>query len=268
MYKPPYPQISSDNLRIQLIGIQTLMRKEMTRVLRIWPQSLLPSAVTSTLYFMIFGTIVGNSIDTGNAYSFMEFIAPGLIIMAIINNAYANTSSMVFGLKFARAIEEELVAPLSPVSILIGHVMGGLLRGLLVGAIVITISLFFTPLNIHSPFILFSTAALSSWVFSTAGFFNALFAKKFDDVALIPNFVLTPLTYLGGIFYSVQELASPWRELAHFNPILYIVNTFRYCMLGVTDVNPFITLFLLIILAITLSIICIRMIRDGRWLKL
>jgi ABC-2 type transport system permease protein len=215
------------------------LRKEVIRFTRIWTQTLLPPAITMTLYFLIFGKLIGSQISNINGYTYMQYIVPGLVMMAIITNAYANTSASFFGTKFSKSIEEMMVAPVPNYIIMLGFTVGGMLRGLAVGFIVILVSMFFTRLHIHNIWIVISMAVLSSMLFSLCGFINAIFAKKFDDVSFIPTFVLTPLTYLGGVFYSINHLPPLWKNISIFNPIVNIVGTFRYGLLGVADVNVY-----------------------------
>ena len=220
-----------------LVALGTIMRREVARILRIWTQTLLPSAITMTLYFVIFGRMVGSRIgDIVPGVSYIDYIVPGLIMMAVITNSYGNISSSFFGAKFGRYVEEMLASPMPSWVILAGYVGGTVLRGVLVAIIVLVISLFFTRIHLYHPWITLSSVLLTSVVFALAGFVNAVFAKKFDDIALVPTFVLAPLTYLGGVFYSVNALGSPWREISHANPILYMVNAFRYGLLGISDV--------------------------------
>ncbi|HEY0232273.1 MAG TPA: ABC transporter permease [Dokdonella sp.] len=220
-----------------LIALGTITRREVVRILRIWMQTLLPSAITMTLYFVIFGRMVGSRIaDIVPGIGYIDYIVPGLIMMAVITNSYGNISSSFFGAKFGRHVEEMLASPMPSWVILTGYVSGAVLRGLLVAAIVLIISLFFTRIHLYHPWITLSTILLTAIVFSLAGFANAVYAKKFDDIALVPTFVLAPLTYLGGVFYSVNQLGSPWREISHANPILYMVSAFRYGLLGISDI--------------------------------
>lgn len=225
------------NLRLNWIGFATLLRKEWIRVIRIWVQTIVPPAITMTLYFIIFGNLIGRRIGSMDGFSYMQYIAPGLIMMAVITNSYANVVSSFFGAKFARHIEEMLIAPMSNVTIILGHVAGGVVRGLLVGGLVTGIALAFTRLHVEHPLVTFSVVLLSSVVFSLAGFINAVFAKKFDDISIVPTFVLTPLTYLGGVFYSISLLPEFWQKVSLANPILYMVNAFRYGILGKSDID-------------------------------
>lgn len=225
------------NIALNLVGLRTIVRKEMSRVLRIWIQTIVPPAITMTLYFIIFGNLIGRRIGTMDGFDYMQYIAPGLIMMSVITNSYGNVVSSFFGAKFSGHIEEMLVSPMSNATIILGHVAGGVLRGILVGLMVTVIALFFTRLQVAHPFIMISVVLLSSIVFSLAGFINAVFAKKFDDISIVPTFVLTPLTYLGGVFYSISLLPEFWQNVSKANPILYMVNAFRYGILGTSDIN-------------------------------
>lgn len=223
--------------RENAIGFATIVRKEYGRIVRIWVQTLVPPAITATLYFIIFGTLIGRRIGAMGGFEYTQFIAPGLVMMSVINNAYGNVVSSFFGGKFGKYIEEMLVSPLPSSLIILGHVAGGVIRGLLVGTIVLAVALFFTDLHVAHPAVTLSVVVLSAVVFSLAGLINAIYAKDFEGISIIPTFVLTPLTYLGGVFYSVDLLAEPWHTLSHFNPILYMVNAFRYGMLGASDIG-------------------------------
>ncbi len=225
------------NLGLNLVALQTIVAKEFSRIVRIWLQTIVPPAITMTLYFVIFGSLIGRRIGEMDGYDYMQYIAPGLIMMSVITNSYGNVVSSFFGAKFARHIEEMLVSPMSYATIIIGHVAGGVIRGLLVGSLVTVIALGFTDLDVQHPFITASMVVLASIVFSLAGFINAVFAKKFDDIAIVPTFVLTPLTYLGGVFYSISMLPEFWQKLSLLNPILYMVNAFRYGVLGASDID-------------------------------
>jgi ABC-2 type transport system permease protein len=225
------------NIALNLVAVRTVIRKEIIRVLRIWVQTIVPPAITMTLYFIIFGNLIGRRIGTMDGFDYMQYIAPGLIMMSVITNSYGNVVSSFFGAKFGRHIEEMLISPMSNASIIIGHVAGGVLRGLLVGLLVTLIALFFTRLDVAHPFIMISVVLLSSIVFSLAGFINAVFARKFDDISIVPTFVLTPLTYLGGVFYSISMLPEFWQTVSKANPILYMVNAFRYGILGTSDIS-------------------------------
>ena len=221
---------------INMVALGTIVRREVSRITRIWTQTLIPPAITMSLYFVIFGKLVGSRIGTMHGFTYMQYIVPGLVMMSIITNSYGNISSSFFGAKFGRFVEEMLVSPMPNWVILLGYVTGAVVRGVIVGALVLVIALFFTDLHVAHPVTTFLSVVLGATVFSLAGFVNAVFAKKFDDIALVPTFVLTPLTYLGGVFYSVDLLSEPWRSISHANPILYMVNAFRYGMLGASDI--------------------------------
>ena len=225
------------NLRLNWIGFKTLLRKEVIRVVRIWIQTIVPPAITMTLYFIIFGNLIGRRIGTMDGFDYMQYIAPGLIMMSVITNSYGNVVSSFFGAKFGKHIEEMVVSPMSNATIIMGHVAGGVTRGLFVGIMVTAIALGFTDLSVAHPLITFSMVILASIVFSLLGFANAIFANKFDDISIIPTFVLTPLTYLGGVFYSISLLPEFWQTVSLANPILYMVNAFRYGILGVSDIS-------------------------------
>lgn len=220
-----------------LIALQSILYKEINRFMRIWVQTLVPPAITMTLYFVIFGALVGSRIGDMGGFSYMEFIVPGLIMMSVITNSYSNVASSFFSAKFQRNVEELLVAPVPNYIIVLGYVGGGVARGILVGLIVSLLSLFFVDIKVHHLFILMSTVVLTATLFSLAGLINAIFAKTFDDVSIIPTFVLTPLTYLGGVFYSLSLLPEFWQYVSQLNPIVYMVNAFRYGFLGVSDVS-------------------------------
>ena len=241
--------------RRTLITYTTLVRKEVTRYLRIWQQTFFPPIITTSLYFVIFGNLIGKRIGEMDGFDYIDFIVPGLILMAIITNSYANVASSFFGAKFQSFIEEIMVSPTSHRTILLGYVTGGVTRGLLVGVLVTVVSFFFTQLSIYNPLVLISVAILTSILFSLAGLLNGLYARSFDDVTIIPTFVLTPLTYLGGIFYSIHLLPDLWQKLSLANPILYMINAFRYGFLGISDIN----------LALSFGIIIAFVLLLGYW---
>lgn len=228
-----------------LIALQTLLCKEIFRFMRIWSQTLLPPAIMMSLYFIVFGKFIGSQIQLIQTYAYIQYIAPGLVIMAIMTNAYTNTSSSFFFIKLSKSIEEMLISPMPTFIMLIGFMLGGIIRGMLVGILVILVALIFTHIPIQHPFIIISISILSAGVFSLGGLINGIFAKNFDDIGFIPTFIITPLTYLGGVFYSIQQLPPMWRTISQFNPIYNIVNAFRYGFLGVSD-SPIYLGFLLI----------------------
>lgn len=221
----------------QFVAFRTILRKEVRRFVRIWPQTLLPSAITMSLYFVIFGSLIGSRIGDMGGFTYMEFVVPGLIMMAIVTNSYSNVVSSFFGSKFNHSVEELLVSPTPNYVILMGYVVGGVTRGLLVAMIVTAVSLFFTRLHIHSIGVVVLGVFLTSVLFALAGFINAVFANSFDDISIIPTFVLTPLIYLGGVFYSLDLLPDFWAGVSKLNPLVYVVNAFRYGVLGVADVS-------------------------------
>jgi len=221
----------------QYTAFMTILRKEVRRYTRIWTQTLLPSAITMTLYYVIFGNLIGKRIGDMGGYSYMEFVVPGLIMMAIVTNSYANVVSSFFGAKFNNSVEELLVSPVPNYVILWGYVAGGVSRGLLVAIIVTAVSFLFTGMKIHSVPIVISIVLLTSVLFALCGFINAVYANTFDDISIVPTFVLTPLTYLGGVFYSLDLLPAFWASVSQINPLVYVVNAFRYGVLGVSDVS-------------------------------
>lgn len=223
--------------REQFVAFVTILRKEINRYLRIWTQTLLPSAITMSLYFVIFGSLIGSRIGEMGGFTYMQFVVPGLIMMAIVTNSYSNVVSSFFGSKFNHSVEELLVSPVPNYVILMGYVVGGVTRGLLVAIVVTLVSLFFTSLHIHSYFVVVVIVLMTSTLFALAGFINAVYANSFDDISIIPTFVLTPLIYLGGVFYSMDLLPEFWANVSRLNPLVYVVNAFRYGVLGVSDVS-------------------------------
>ena len=222
---------------IRRTGFRTIVIREYGRIMRIWGQTLVPSAVTSTLYFVIFGSLIGRRVGDMGGYDYRAYLAPGLIMMSVITNSYGNVVSSFFGAKFGKHVEELLVSPLPNWIIVAGYVCGGLMRGMLVGLVVTIVSLLFTHLHIHHVGVIIATALLTSAIFALGGFVNAVFAKNFDQVNWIPAFVLTPLTYFGGVFYSVDLLPAWAQKVSMVNPILHMVNAFRYGFLGTSDVS-------------------------------
>lgn len=250
-----------------VIGLYTMVRKDVIRIFRIWSQTLLPPIITTALYFAIFGGFIGSQVQDIDGYSYMEFIMPGLVMMTLITSAYMNTVSTFYFAKFIKNIEELLVSPMPSWAIVAGFVAGGLVRAFLVGFLVVMTSLFFTHLTISSVFIVFAAAFLTAFLFSLAGIVNGFFAKSFDAISIIPTFVLTPLTYLGGVFYSIELLPEPWRTLSLWNPILYMVNAFRYGFLGVSDVDPLLAFGVLIALTVVFFAITLYMFTKGAGFK-
>ena len=253
--------------QVNLVGYRTIIRREINRILRIWAQTLLPPAITISLYFIIFGSIIGKRIGDMGGFDYMQFIVPGLIMMSVIQNSYGNIVSSFFGAKFGRHIEELLISPLPNWVILAGYVTGSMFRGLLVGAVVTLVALFFTHLQVHNWAITISVVLLTSMVFSLAGLINAIYAQKFDDITIVPTFILTPLTYLGGVFYSVSLLPPFWETVSSINPILYMVNAFRYGMLGVSDVPVLPAFAIIVVFVLLLGGICLYLLQKGVGLR-
>ncbi len=246
-----------------MVAFYTIVIKEITRFLRIWQQTILPPAITTTLYFVIFGNLIGPRIGQMDGFNYMDFIVPGLILMAVITSSYSNVVSSFFGAKFMRSVEEILVSPTPNVIILTGFVVGGVARGIIVGLVVTLVSLFFSDLRIHSPAVLASVVILTAILFSLGGFINAVFAKSFDDVSIVPTFVLTPLTYLGGIFYSIHLLPEFWQGVSMANPILYMINAFRFGFLGISDINIAFSYAIIIVFILVLFALSLRLLHRG-----
>lgn len=245
------------------VGFATTVRREIHRVLRIWPQTLLPPVITTCLYFVIFGPILGERIGLMEGYTYLQYVTPGLIMMAVLTNSYQNVVSSFFGAKFQHHIEEMLVSPMSSQAILLGYTVGGVFRGLVIGAIVGLVALLFADLPIVHPGLTILVAVLTSLAFSFGGFINAMVARNFDDISIIPTFVLAPLTMLGGVFYSVNLLAEPWQTLSYANPILYMVNAFRYGILGRSDMPLSVAFGVLSLFIIGFYIAALWMLRRG-----
>ncbi len=249
------------------IGYQTILIKEMTRILRIWAQTLIPPVITMSLYFVIFGAIIGRRVGEMGGLPYMEFIVPGLIMLSVITNAYGNITSSFFGAKFGKHVEELLVSPLPPWIILAGYVSGAVFRALTVGVLVWLVAAFFSGFHMHNLAVTFSILLLTAIVFSLAGFINAIYAQKFDDISIIPTFVLQPLTYLGGVFFSVSLLPGITQQLALVNPIVYMVNAFRYGLLGVSDIPLWIAYAITLGFGAVLFFFCLYLLKRGVGLR-
>jgi len=249
------------------VAFSAIVYKEVRRFTRIWMQTLLPPAITMVLYFIIFGNLIGSRIGTMDVYDYMQFIVPGLIMMTVITNSYGNVSSSFFSNKFQKSIEELMVAPVPNWVIMLGFVVGGVARGLAFGFIVTLLSLWFTDLQVHNAFVTLSVILLTAVVFSTAGLINAIFATKFDDVTIVPTFILTPLTYLGGVFYSVSLLPDFWQWVSKLNPILYMVNTFRYGIIGHSDIPVLAAYGMLLMFVALLMSWALYLLHTGRGLR-
>jgi ABC-2 type transport system permease protein len=255
------------NIRTQYIALQTILLKETLRFLRIWIQTILPPAIPTALYFIIFGKLIGAQLGPVDGLSYTQYIAPGLIMMAVITNAYSNVVSSFFSAKFQRHIEEMLVSPLPDAIIVLGFVGGGVARGLAVGIVVTAISLFFADLHWQHPLLILAVIVLTSVLFALAGLINGIFAKSFDDISIIPTFVLTPLIYLGGIFYSIKMLPPFWQEVSLLNPILYMINAFRYGILGVSDIDVRVAFAIILLFIVALFGYSLWLLRRGTGIR-
>lgn len=249
------------------VAFSTIVVKEVRRFTRIWAQTLLPPAITMSLYFVIFGNLIGPRIGEMDGYGYMNFIVPGLIMMSVITNSYANVVSSFFSLKFQRSIEEILVSPIPNWVVLLGYVAGGVARGLAVGFIVTLLSLGFTDLEIHNLAVTVSVVVLTAILFALGGFINAAYATKFDDISIVPTFVLTPLTYLGGVFYSISLLPEFWQWVSQANPILYMVNAFRYGILGVSDIDIGFAYVMIFVFIIVLFFYSLHLLNRGKGIR-
>ena len=255
------------NLQQQLLAFKTLLRKEFLRFIRIWVQTVLPAAITTSLYFVIFGNLIGSQINDVHGFRYMDYIVPGIILMAVINNSYANVVSSFFSAKFQRHIEELLVSPMPNYLILLGYVAGGVARGLFVGTVVFIVSMLFTGYYMQNLAVTLLVVLLTSVLFSLGGLVNAMFAKSFDDISIIPTFVLTPLTYLGGIFYSIDMLPTFWQNVSMFNPILYMINAMRFGMLGVADIDIYLAFSIILAFVVSLYLFCLYLLNRGKGIR-
>lgn len=250
-----------------MVAFLTIVRREIRRFMRIWPQTLLPPAITMTLYFAIFGNLIGSRIGEMGGFSYMQYIVPGLIMMSIITNSYANVSASFYSAKFQHNVQELLVSPTPNWIILMGYVVGGVTRGLLVGLMVTLLSLFFTNMNLENVFITIIVVFLTAVLFSLGGFVNAVYAKSFDDISIVPTFVLVPLTYLGGVFYSIDLLPPFWQNMTLLNPVLYMVNAFRFGVLGVSDINVAYALVIIVAFIVVLFTYALRLLNRGHGIR-
>ena len=249
------------------VAYQTIARREILRFARIWVQTIIPPVVMVGLYFVIFGELIGQRIGEMDGMSYVDFIMPGLVMMSIITNSYANVVSSFYGAKYSHYIEEMLIAPIPNIVILIGYVTGGIVRGMSVGIAVTLVSLFFTDFSIHAPLIVIGIAFLTAFLFSLAGLINGVFARTFDDVTIIPTFVLTPLTYLGGIFYSIRLLPETWQQVSLINPILYMVNSFRFGFRGVSDIGMGTAIMVILFFIVILFAFCMILLERGTGIR-
>ena len=249
------------------VALKSIWIKECIRFLRIWVQTLVPPAITMSLYFVIFGNLIGSRIGDMGGFSYMEFIVPGLIMMSVITNSYSNVASSFYSTKFQKSIEELLVAPVPNYIIVLGYMGGDMTRGIMVGFIVTCVSLFFVDIQIHNIFVIIATVILTSAVFALGGLINAIYANSFDDISIIPTFILTPLTYLGGVFYSITLLPDFWQMVSQINPIIYMVNAFRYGFLGVSDVDLTVAIAVLLVFISVLFTLALTLIKKGVGLR-
>ena len=250
------------------VALWTLTVKEVRRFMRIWVQTLVPPAVTMSLYFVIFGSLIGPRIGTMDGFDYIQFMIPGLIMMSVITNSYNNVVSSFYGIKFQKSIEDLLISPMPNWSILLGFVLGGVARGVMIGFIVYGVSLLFYPsFTIVNPLLTLFVLFLTAILFSLMGFINAVFADSFDDISIIPTFILTPLIYLGGVFYSINILPEVWRSISMANPMLYVVNTFREGMLGVSDVSIMFSLGMILGFIGLLTGACLYLLNKGTGIR-
>lgn len=251
----------------QWVAFSSILRKEIKRFTRIWVQTLLPPVITMTLYFVIFGKLIGSRIGEMNGLDYAQFVAPGLIMMAVLTNAYSNVVSSFYSAKFQRSIEELLVSPTPNYIILLGFVAGGVARALIIGVLVTLLALLFTDLPLYHWVITLVFVLMTATLFSLAGLINAVYANSFDDISIVPTFILTPLTYFGGVFYSVNLLPEPWQSISYFNPILHMVNAFRYGMLGVSDVSVVWAFVGVGLGVVVLFSVCLHLLKHGKRLR-
>lgn len=255
------------NYNKNLIAFNTIVRKELRRVFRIWSQTLLPPVITTTLYFVIFGKVIGHRIGLMDGVPYIQYVAPGLIMLSIINSSYSATVASFFASKFQRSLEEQLVAPISNSLLLLGYAIGGVIRGFIIGLLVALVAAFFTHFHLHSILIAFFVVFLSASIFSLGGIINAIFSNKFDDIAIIPTFILTPLTYLGGVFYSIKYLPKVWQYISLANPIVYIVGAFRYGFLGIPDKHLTLAFVVMVFFMFLLFFFALYLLKKGIGLK-
>ena len=251
----------------QWVSFCTIVEKEVRRFMRIWLQTLVPPVISMSLYFVVFGRLVGSQVQAIQGFSYMDYIVPGLVMMSVITNSYANVCSSFFNTKFQKSVEELLVSPTSNTVIIAGYVAGGVVRGMLVGLLVLGVASLFTTLKVYSIGYTMGCFFLTSLVFSLGGLANAIFAKKFDDISIVPTFILTPLTYLGGVFYSVKDLPPFWQSVSNWNPILYMINGFRFGLLGISDISVNYAMAMLVVASVLLYTVLVWLMHEGVGLK-
>ncbi len=251
----------------QFVAFKTIVVKEILRFARIWLQTIVPAVITTSLYFLIFGELIGSQLKEIDGHSYIEYIVPGIILMSVITNAYGNVVSSFYSHKFQHHVEEMLVSPMPNTVLLAGFVVGGVTRGIVVGSVVTLVAMFFTHIHFEHILVTGVVVILTAILFSLAGFVNAIYANSFDDISIIPTFVLTPLTYLGGVFFSMNMLSSFWQNIALFNPILYMINAMRYGMLGVSDIKITTAFIVIILFLISLYVFCLYLLKKGIGLR-
>ncbi|VAW91656.1 Uncharacterized ABC transporter inner membrane permease YadH [hydrothermal vent metagenome] len=254
-------------LEQQFTAFKTIVVKEILRFARIWVQTIVPAVITTSLYFLIFGNLIGSQLGDINGYSYIDYIVPGIILMSVITNAYGNVVSSFYGHKFQHHVEEMLVSPMPNSVLLAGFVVGGVARAIVVGGVVTLVATFYTDIHFEHIFITLAVVILTAILFSLAGFVNAIYANSFDDISIIPTFVLTPLTYLGGIFFSIEMLSTFWQNIALFNPILYMVNAMRFGMLGVSDIEITTAFIIIVVFLVCLYWFCLYLLKNGIGLR-
>jgi len=254
-------------IRTSYVAFKTILVKEVLRFSRIWLQTLLPPAITMGLYFVIFGNLIGSRLGGMEGYPYVDYIVPGIILMAVITNSYSNVVSSFYSTKYHRHVEELLVSPIPNAVILFGYVAGGVARGAAVAVVVTAVAMLFTDVRVEHVALSLAVVVLTATLFSLAGFINAMFGKTFDDISIVPTFVLTPLTYLGGVFYSIEILPSSWQQVSLFNPVLYMVNALRYAMLGVSDVNLLAAFLIIMAFVAALSATGLVLLKKGVGIK-
>lgn len=254
-------------LREQFIAFKTIVIKEILRFTRIWVQTIVPAIITTSLYFLIFGELIGSQLKEIHGHRYIEYIVPGIILMSVITNAYGNVVSSFYSHKFQHHVEEMLVSPMPNSILLAGFVVGGVARAIAVGAVVTVVAMFFTSLHFENILVTLFVVILTAILFSLAGFVNAVYANSFDDISIIPTFVLTPLTYLGGVFFSIEMLGDFWQKIALFNPILYMINAMRYGMLGVSDINITTAFIIIVLFLVGLYLFCLYLLKNGIGLR-
>ena len=257
----------ASNLKIQIVAYNTIVRKEVLRFSRIWKQTLIPPVITNILYFIIFGNLIGERIGEIESFKYTDFIFPGLLLMSVITHSYTNTVSSLYISKYHRYIEELLVSPIKNYTILAGYITGGVIRGISVGIVVIIAAQLFVTFTVSNIILMLLVIFLSSTLFSMCGFLNGLFANDWDDINVVPTFIMTPLTYLGGIFFSISMLPGIWKDIALINPILYLINALRYSMLGITDVSIVLAFFIILIFNIVMASLCLYFLNIGQGLR-